>query len=105
VAIGRDARRAERAPLVESVLGKSAASAGLDLLELTEYAWHDCYGEITPPDDVILNILICSRGDIATMIHAAKVALRDWRDLYLWAEHVNSEKQKLGVNRSEPEGE
>ena len=26
--IGRDARRAERAPLVESVLGKSAASAG-----------------------------------------------------------------------------
>jgi hypothetical protein len=67
---------------VESVLGKSAASAGLDLLELTEYAWHDCYGEIAPPDDVILNILICSRGDLATMIHAAKAALRDWRDLH-----------------------
>ena len=93
--IGRDARRAERASLVESVLGKSAALAGLDLLELTEYAWHDCYGEITPPDDVILNILICSRGDLATMIHAAKVALEDWRDLHLWAEHVNSEQQKL----------
>ena len=93
--IGRDARRAERAPLVESVLGKSAASAGLDLLELTEYAWHDCYGEITPPDDVILNILICSRGDLATMIHAAKTALVDWRDLHLWAQHVNSEQQKL----------
>jgi hypothetical protein len=97
VAIGREARRAERAPLVESVLGKSAASAGLDLLELTEYAWHDCYGEITPPDDVILNILICSRGDLATMIHATKVALRDWRDLHLWAQHVNSEQQKLLV--------
>ena len=99
VAIGRDARRAERAPLVESVLGKSAATAGLDLLELTEYAWHDCYGEITPPDDVILNILICSRGDLATMIHAARVALRDWRDLHLWAEHVSSELQKLIVKR------
>jgi hypothetical protein len=97
VAIGREARRAERAPLVESVLGKSAASAGLDLLELIEYAWHDCYGEITPPDDVILNILICSRGDLATMIHATKVALRDWRDLHLWAQHVNSEQQKLLV--------
>jgi hypothetical protein len=99
VAIGRNARRAERAPLVESVLGKPAASAGLDLLELTDYAWHDCYGEITPPDDVIRNILICSRGDLATMIHAATVALRDCRDLHLWAEHVNSELQKLIVKR------
>jgi hypothetical protein len=84
---------------VKSVLGESHASAGLDLLELVEYAWHDCYGEITPPDDVILNILICSRGDLATMIHAARVALRDWRDLHLWAEHVNSEQQKLIVER------
>jgi hypothetical protein len=50
--------------MVESVLGSSQASAGLDLLELTEYAWHDCYREITPPDDVILNILICSRGEL-----------------------------------------
>jgi len=90
VAIGRDARRAERAPLVESVLGPSQASAGLDLLELTEYAWHDCYQEVTPPDDVVLNILICSRGDLATMIRAAKVAVLDSRDLHLWAEDVRN---------------
>jgi hypothetical protein len=64
VAVGRAERRAERAQMVESVLGSSQASAGLDLLELTEYAWHDCYREITPPDDVILNILICSRGEL-----------------------------------------
>jgi hypothetical protein len=93
LAIGRDARRAERASLVESVLGASQASAGLDLLELTEYAWHDCYQEITPPDDVILNILICSRGDLATMIHAAHVAIRDWRDLHLWADAVQTRPQ------------
>jgi hypothetical protein len=92
LAIGRAARRAERSPLVESVLGESQASAGLDLLELTEYAWHDCYGEITPPDDVILNILICSHGSLATMIRAAKLAVRDWRDLYLWAEDVQERK-------------
>lgn len=61
MAIGRDARRAERAPSVESVLGKPAASAGLDLLELLEYAWHDC------------------------------VALHDRRDLRLWAEDVSSD--------------
>jgi hypothetical protein len=75
------------------VLGQSQASAGLDLLELTEYAWHDCYGEITPPDDVILNILICSRGDLATMIRAAKTAVRDWRDLHLWAETVRKDQE------------
>ena len=93
MAIGRAARRAERASLVESVLGRSQASAGLDLLELTEYAWHDCYQEITPPDDVILNILICSRGDLATMIRAAMLAVVDWRDLQLWAEAVRNDQE------------
>jgi len=89
--VGRAARRAERSSLVKSVLGQSQTSAGLDLLELTEYAWHDCYGEITPPDDVILNILICSRGKLPEMIHAAKLAIDDWRDLQLWADQVQSE--------------
>jgi hypothetical protein len=73
------------------VLGKSQAPAGLDLLELTEYAWHDCYGEITPPDEVVLNILICSRGDLATMVRAVRLAVADWRDLQLWAERVQAE--------------
>jgi hypothetical protein len=89
--IGRAARRAERSPLVESILGKSQAAAALDLLELTEYAWHDCYGEITPPDEVILNILICSEGNLAVMVRAAKLAVLDCRDLQLWAERVQSE--------------
>jgi hypothetical protein len=39
---------------------QAAGTPGLDLLELTEYAWHNCYEEITPPDQVIRNILICS---------------------------------------------
>jgi hypothetical protein len=85
--IGADARRAERAPLVEEIIGKPSAAAGLDLLELVELAWHDCYGEITPPDDV-LNILTCSQGDLATMIGAARIAVKDWRDLHLWAESL-----------------
>ena len=88
LAIGRVARRAERSPLVESVLGEALAPAGLDLLELTEYAWHDCYGEITPPDEVILNILTCSEGSLATMIRAARLAVVDSRDLQLWAERI-----------------
>jgi hypothetical protein len=73
------------------VLGESLAPAGLDLLELAEYAWHDCYGEIAPPDEVILNILTCSGGDLATMIRAARLAVVDSRDLQLWAERVRAE--------------
>jgi hypothetical protein len=76
---------------VESVLGKSQAPAGLDLLELTEYAWHDCYEEITPPDEVILNIVTCSEGDLAMMVRAARLAVVDCRDLQLWAERVQAE--------------
>lgn len=91
LAIGRTARRAERSPLVKSVLGESLAPVGLDLLEITEYAWHDCYGEITPPDEVILNILICSGGSLTTMIRAAKLAVTDSRDLQLWADRVQGE--------------
>ena len=76
--------------MVESVLGKSLAPAGLDLLELAEYAWHDCHAEITPPDEVILSILICSEGNLATMVNAAKLAVEDWRDLQLWAARVQA---------------
>jgi hypothetical protein len=71
---------------VESVIGEPQSPAALDLLELLEFAWHDTDGEITPPDDVIVNILICSRGDLATMIAAVRLAIEDWRDLQRWAE-------------------
>ena len=91
LAIGRAARHAERSPLVESVLGESLAPAGLDLLELIEYAWHDCYEEITPPDEVIINILTCSGGNLATMIRAARLAVTDSRDLQVWAERLQAE--------------
>lgn len=78
---------------MEQILGQHLAAAGLDLLELAEYAWHDCYGDITPPDDVILNILTCSQGDLGTMIRAVRVAVRDDRDLYLWAEQARKDQQ------------
>lgn len=71
---------------MESGLGNSQASAGLDLLELVEYAWHDCNGELAPPDDVILNIFICSRWNLSEMIRAAHLPVTDSRDLQLWAE-------------------
>lgn len=92
---GRAARCAEHGPLVESVLGSRRTTAGLDLLELTGYAWHDCYKEITLPGKVIREILICSRGDLATMmVRPAKLAIEDWRDLQLWAEDVLAKRNQ-----------
>jgi hypothetical protein len=60
--IGRAARRLVRTPQVTAVFGEGQAAVALDLLELTEYAWHDCHGEVTPPDEVIDDILVVSCG-------------------------------------------
>jgi hypothetical protein len=57
-----------------TVLDREQVPAALDLLELTELAWHDCYGEITPSDEVIDDILACSRGDLARMARVARPA-------------------------------
>jgi len=86
--IGRAARRAARTPKVEALLGRSLAQAALDLLELTDLAWHDCYQEITPPESVIDDILVCSRGELAGLVQAARLAVEDCRDLRLAADAV-----------------
>lgn len=92
MAIGRQERRTAREPRVRAVFG-SDWSAVLDLLELTELAWHDCYGDVTPPPDVIQDILVCSEGDLPTLLRAARLAVQDQRDLRLWAMDVDNEKR------------
>ncbi len=87
VAISRNDRRAAREPLVREAFGESA-SAVLDLLELTEIAWHDCYGEVTPPEAVVSDIVACGQGDLETVVRAARLAVEDSRDLRLWADEV-----------------
>ncbi|HET9894483.1 MAG TPA: hypothetical protein VFQ44_06070 [Streptosporangiaceae bacterium] len=88
--IGRVARRSARADHVKAIVGEADAQAALDLLELVEFGWHDCYGEITPPDAVIDDILVCSRGDLARMIRAARLAVEDFRDLRLAADAIRA---------------
>jgi hypothetical protein len=60
--------------------------SALDLLELTELAWHDCYGEVTPSEDVIDDMLTVSGGSIEGLIKAAWLAVTDPRDLKVAAE-------------------
>jgi hypothetical protein len=87
MAISRQDRRAAREPLVRDAFDDNA-SAVLDLLELAEFAWHDCYGEVTPPEDVVADILTCGQGDLATAVRATRLAVEDSRDLRLWADDV-----------------
>ena len=53
MAVGRAARRNERTPQFLAVFGPESAPAALDLLEVTELAWHDCYAEVTPREDIV----------------------------------------------------
>ena len=84
-------RRAKRRDRVVAALGDASANAALDLLELVEYAWHDCYGEVTPSEEIVDDVLLVSRGTLGGMISAAHLAVTDWRDLKVAADALRSE--------------
>lgn len=69
-----------------AAFGDESAAIALDLLEILEFGWHDCYGDITPPPEVIDDVLLCSEGQLDKMIQAVRLALADWRDLRVWAD-------------------
>lgn len=85
---GRATRREHRRSAVSAAFG-SSADAALDLLELTEFAWHDCYGEVSPPDGVIADILTVAQGRLENLAHAARLAVEDSRDLRLQAQAIS----------------
>ena len=87
VAIGRAERFEERKPRVVAVFGDAPEmlKAVADTLALLELAWHDCYGEVTPSEEVVDEILLCSRGTLQGLLEAAQVAVVDRRDLSVWA--------------------
>lgn len=86
VAVGRAERRREREPRFVAIFGEEQASIALDLLDIFELAWHDCYGEATPPRGVIEDMLTVSDGTIGGLVQAALLAVTDWRDLDVAAE-------------------
>ena len=84
--IGRAERRAERESQVVALFGPQQAPSALDLIDIIELAWHDCYGEVTPPPSVIEDMLTVSDGTIAGLIQAGLLAVTDWRDLAVSAD-------------------
>jgi hypothetical protein len=83
----RAQRRRAREPRVVMLFGTSG-NAALDLLELTEFAWHDCYGEVSPPEQVVEDILLVSEGRLGGLVHAARLAVEDRRDLQVQADAI-----------------
>jgi hypothetical protein len=92
VAVGRAERFEERTPRIVAVFGSDAATLRTvrHLLELMELAWHDCYGETSPSDEVFDNVLLCSGGTVEGLIAAAHLAVVDRRDLQEWASRIRS---------------
>jgi hypothetical protein len=83
--VGRAERRTERRTKV-AVLFADRTDRALDLLELVEMAWHDTYNEVTPPEDVIDDILLLSQGNLRFLIRWARIAVADPKDLRAAAE-------------------
>jgi hypothetical protein len=67
------------------VFGKHA-DAALDALALLDFAWHDCYGESSPSEQVLEDIWEVSGDDLAQFVAAAHLAIIDFRDLRVWAD-------------------
>ena len=87
MAVGRAERRQDREASFGEVFGDRSGIA-LDLFEIVELAWHDCYGEVAPPSGVESDILTVSQGDIDGLVKACLLALHDWRDLRLMASEL-----------------
>lgn len=92
MAVARAERRKQREARIVAVFGADVAEAALDLFELTELAWHDCYGEVTPPDAVIEDMLAVSGGSIDGLVRAARLAVIDSRDLRMAADRVRGRR-------------
>ena len=90
--VGRAERWSGRESRVVAAFGSDQATlrrvAGV--FELMEMAWHDCYGEVSPPEGVIDDVLLCSGGTLEGLIDAAQLAVADFRDLRLRAIDVRS---------------
>ena len=90
MAIGRAERRSQRRTKV-AVMFADRTDRALDLLELLEMAWHDVYGEVSPPEEVVDDVLLLSEGNLRFLIRYARLAVTDWRDLRVEADAARAE--------------
>ncbi|MGD2043449.1 MAG: hypothetical protein PVJ28_07340 [Acidimicrobiia bacterium] len=90
MAVGMSERRAERRTKF-AVLFADRTDRALDLIELMEMAWHDAYGEVSPPEGVVDDVLLLSEGNLRFLIRWARLAVTDWRDVRVQADKIREE--------------
>jgi hypothetical protein len=61
--------------------GADRAEPALDLLEILEFGWHDCYHDVSPPEGIIDDLLLLSDGQLDGLVKVSRSALNDWRDV------------------------
>ena len=83
--MSRAERREDRRPRVAARFSAADVEPALDLLELLELAWHDCYGDITPSEAIVDDVLLLADGQLEGLIRSARLAVTDWRDLMVAA--------------------
>ena len=87
MAIGREARRDEQRGRVQEEFPGEVAVV-MQVLDLLDLAWHDCFGEVAPPQQVIDDLFVAAEGDLRLLIDSAHLAISDWRDLRLRADVI-----------------
>jgi hypothetical protein len=94
MAEGSQQRRRERRRSIEELFAGRDVEAALDLLHLTDMAWHDCYGpqELEIPAAVLDDVLLLAGGDLAALVRLARAAVVDYRDVRLAANHVRAKR-------------
>ena len=93
MAIGRAERFEARKPRIVAVFGgdENTLRAVAQVFELMELAWHDCYGEVTPPEAVVDDVLLCSEGTLGGLVDATRLAVIDRRDLSVRASALRTD--------------
>ena len=88
MAVGRQERFNLIRPRVADLFGDSSDTVDrvARVFELMEKAWHDLYGEPSPPDEVVDDVLVCSDGTLEGLVDSAWIAVVDWRDLRVAAD-------------------
>jgi hypothetical protein len=61
-------------------------------LDLLEFGWHDGYGDISPSEEVVHDVLLISDGTLAGLIRSVRLELADWRDVKLTAASMRDAK-------------
>ena len=86
MAVGREQRMVEVTPRLKTEFGADLVPRVIQVLTLGELAWHDCYGEPSPPGEVLDDILVVADGSLERLIEAVLLAVEDYRDLRLLAD-------------------